>query len=168
MRIETQRLIITRFTPDMAEAVHLGSMDEDTQRFLLDEVFPTTEIAAEVICDLIDCYDGTEGPYVYPFLLRDGTYAGYVQLVAIAGGWEVGYHTVKSHTCSGYATEALTAFLPAIMARLGLRQVLGVCDAANVASIRVLEKCGFRQLFAGNDLYQGEVRPVVKLIYQSR
>jgi hypothetical protein len=47
MRIETKRLVITDFRSDMARAVHLGSLDEDTRRFLPDEVFETEEIAAE-------------------------------------------------------------------------------------------------------------------------
>ena len=164
MRIETKRLVITDFTPDMALAVHLGSMDEDTRRFLPDEVFETEEIAREVIAGLIDCYHGTEGPFVHPFLLKDGTYAGYVQLVPLAEGWEIGYHTVKAHTGQGYATEALTAFLPEICRRLTLQEVAAVCDAENTASIRVLEKCGFVRAFTGDAPYQGTVRPVVKML----
>lgn len=165
MRIETERLIITDFTPDMAEAVHFASLDADTQRFLPDEVFPTVDIAAEVIADLIGCYGGTEGPFVHPFTLRDGTFAGYVQLVPIEDGWEIGYHTAAPHTGQGYATEAVCAFLPVMMDRLSLSHVEGVCDAENVASIRVLEKCGFRPLYRGDALYQGTMRPVVKLRY---
>lgn len=164
MRIETKRLVISDFTPDMAMAVHLGSMDEDTRRFLPDEVFPTEEIAREVISDLMDCYRGTEGPFVHPFLLKDSTYAGYVQLVPLGDGWEAGYHTVKAYTRQGYATEALTAFLPVMGRKLSLQDVEGVCDAENVASIRVLEKCGFVRVFTGDAPYQGTVRHVVKMI----
>lgn len=166
MRIDTERLTITDFTPDMAKAVHLGSLDEDTRRFLPDEVFETEEIAASVIADLMACYEGNEGPYVHPMLLRDGTYAGYVQLVPIEdGAWEIGYHTVHAHTGRGYATEAVRAFLPVMMARLGLQEVAGVCDAENAASIRVLEKCGFRRVYEGQGLYQGCERPIVKLVH---
>lgn len=165
MTINTPRLLITDFTPDMAHAVHLGSLDADTRRFLPDEVFETEAVAAEVIADLIDCYAGEDGPFVHPFLLSDGTYAGYVQLVPIEGGWEVGYHTVAAHTGKGYATEALTAFLPVMMERLHLAQVEGICDARNTASIRVLEKCGFRHTFAGDALYHGKIQPVVRLTY---
>lgn len=164
MRIETARLVITDFTPDMAKAVHLGSLDADTQRFLPDEVFPTEEIALEVIGDLMACYEGAEGPFVHPFLLRDGSYAGYVQLVPIEEGWEAGYHTVKEHTGKGYATEALMAFLPEICGRLGVSEVAGICDAENAASIRVLEKCGFVRVFEGDAPYHGKIQPVVRMI----
>lgn len=145
--------------------VHRGSMNEDMRRFLPDEVFETVEIAANVIADLMDCYDGTEGPFVHP-MFADGQYAGYVQLVPLGDGeWEVGYCTVKAMTGRGYATEAVGAFLPVMMDRLGLKQVMGICVAENRASIRVLEKCGFRRVFEGEGLYQGVMRPIVKMVY---
>lgn len=148
----------------MAQAVHLGSLDEDTRRFLPDEVFETEAIAAEVIADLIGCYDGTEGPFVHPMLL-EGEYAGYVQLVPIENGWEIGYHTVQEHTGKGYATEAVCAFLPVMMDKLSLTQVAGICDAENAASIRVLEKCGFVRVYEGEALYHGEIKPIVRMVY---
>lgn len=164
MRIESERLLITDFTPEMAEAVHLGSLDEDTRHFLPDEVFETAEIAAEVIADLMDCYAGTEGPFVHP-MLADGQYVGYVQLVPIEDGWEIGYHTVKAYAGLGYATEAVRAFLPVMMEKLHLTQVAGICDAQNAASLRVLEKCGFRRVFEGEGMYHGAMTPIVKMMY---
>ena len=67
-RIETERLIITEFTPDMAEAVHENSLDDDNRRFVPDEVFETVEDAAETIEFLMSQYGGSEGPFVYPVL----------------------------------------------------------------------------------------------------
>ena len=49
MRIETERLIITEFTADMAQAVHENSLDEDNRRFVPDEVFETVEDAREAV-----------------------------------------------------------------------------------------------------------------------
>lgn len=165
VRIETKRLVITDFTPDMARAVHLGSLDANTRRFVPDEVFATEEIAASVIADLTACYAGDEGPFVHPFL-ADGQYAGYVQLVPLEDGeWEVGYHTVEAFCGRGYATEALMAFLPVMMERLRLTRVYGICLADNVASVRIMEKCGFAPDFSGDSLYQGAVRPIVRMVY---
>ena len=163
MRIETERLIITELTPDMAEAVHLNSLDEDTRRFVPDEVFETQEIAQEVVADLIACYDTAEGPFVYAVLLKDsGENIGYVQLVQIPEGWEVGYHIAKRHTGKGCATEAIRAFLPVISAQCGVTEIIGVCLADNAASARVLEKCGFRPGFRGIGNYQGEDREIIR------
>ena len=114
MRIETERLIITDFTMDMAEDVHLNSLDEDNRRFVPDEVFETVEEARETVAFLMGRYGGAEGPFVHPILLKTGENIGYVQLVNIGDGWELGYHIAKAYTGKGYATEAARAFLPAI------------------------------------------------------
>lgn len=61
MLLETQRLIITEFTMDMARVVHENSLDEDNRRFVPDEVFETEEDAAETIEFLMGQYDGKDG-----------------------------------------------------------------------------------------------------------
>ena len=102
MKIETERLIITEFTMDMAEAVHLNSLDEDNRRFVPDEVFETVEEAADTVSFLMGVYENGDGPLVNPVLLKDGTYIGYVQAVPFDDGtWEVGYHIGKSYTKQG-------------------------------------------------------------------
>ena len=119
--LDTERLSITEFTPDMAQAVHENSLDEDNRLFVPDEVFETVEEAAETIDFLMSQYDGCDGPLVYPVLLKDGTNIGYVQAVPLGNGvWEVGYHIGAKYTKHGYATEAVTAFLPVIMKRIGI------------------------------------------------
>lgn len=79
MRIE--RLIMTEFTVDKAEAVHLNSLDADNRRFVPDEVFETVEEAAETIGFLMGVYENGDGPLVYPILTKNDTCVGYVQAV---------------------------------------------------------------------------------------
>ncbi|MBQ4436898.1 MAG: GNAT family N-acetyltransferase [Clostridia bacterium] len=166
MRIETEHLIITDLTHDMAEAVHLNSLDEDVRRFVPDEVFETLETAREVVSDLIECYDTEDGPFVYAVVLKEtGENIGYVQLVAIEDGWEIGYHIAKRYTKRGYASEALWAFLPAISKAHGLSEIIGICLAENRASVRVLEKCDFRQTYRGPGQYQGRERDIVRTLW---
>ena len=71
MKIETERLTITNFTPDMAQVVHENSLDDDTRRFLLDEVFETVDDARAAIDFLISQYGRFEGPQVYPLITKD-------------------------------------------------------------------------------------------------
>ena len=165
MRIETSRLIITEFERSMAEIVHLNSLDEDNRRFVPDEVFETVEEAAETIDFLMGCYESGEGPLVYPVLLQDGTNIGYVQLVPIEEGYEVGYHIAKAYTGKGYATEAVTAFLFQIKAKLQLDKILGICVSENVASKRVMEKCGFTKEYEGPGTYQRQNREIAKYVF---
>ena len=86
MHLETERLIITDFTLDMAQDVHLNSLDEDNRRFVPDEVFETVEEARGTIEYLMGQYGGEEGPFVHPVLLKTGENIGYVQLVNIGEG----------------------------------------------------------------------------------
>ena len=112
--VETERLLITEMTMDMVMDVHKNSLDEDTRRFVPDEVFETLEDAKETVEFLMAQYGSADGPQVYAVILKDGNKnIGYVQLVPIGEGkWEIGYHMAKQYTCKGYATEAVTAFLP--------------------------------------------------------
>lgn len=166
-RIETERLIITEFTPDMAQAVHENSLDEDTRRFVPDEVFETVEEAAETIEFLMSQYGGCEGPLVYPVLLKDNTNIGYVQAVPLDdGAWEIGFHIGSRYTKRGYAAEAVKAFIPVIMKELGLAKMTGICLADNVASQKVMEKCGFTSEFKGLDNYQGEQREICRYRFE--
>ena len=166
MKIETERLTITAFTMDMAEAVHLNSLDEGNRRFVPDEVFETVEEAADTVGFLMGVYENGDGPLVFPALLKDGTYIGYVQAVPFDDGtWEVGYHISANYTKHGYATEAVKAFLPVIMLKLGIRKIAGICLADNRASVKVMERCGFVKEFEGVGPYQGEERNICKFVF---
>jgi len=166
MKIETERLIITEFTMDMAEAVHLNSLDEDNRRFVPDEVFETVEEAADTVSFLMGVYENGGGPLVYPVLLKDTTYIGYVQAVPFDDGtWEVGYHIGAGYTRRGYATEAVKAFLPVIMPRLGIDRIKGICLADNHASVKVMERCGFAKEYEGSGPYQGAERDICKFTF---
>ena len=57
MRLETERLIITEFDLSMAESVHKNSLDDDTRKFVPDEVFETVEDAKETLEFLISVYE---------------------------------------------------------------------------------------------------------------
>ncbi len=165
MRLETDRLIITEFSAEMAESVHLNSLDEDNRRFVPDEVFETVEDARKVLAHIMSCYE-RGGPLAYPVLLKDGSNIGYVQAVPLEkGGWEIGYHIAKKYTGQGYATEAVSAFLPVIMRHLNITKIEGICLPANTASIRVMENCGFSKEYQGQGNYQGTEREICRFIY---
>ena len=77
-------------------------------------------------------------------------------------GWEIGYHVGKCYTRKGYATEAVKMFLPIIMEQLGLDEMFGICHAGNVASRKVLEKCGFLLEFDGMGPYHGKTQHICR------
>ena len=168
MYIESKRLIITEFTPDMAPAVQENSVDEDNRRFVPDEVWDTVEETEETLAFLISQYGKSDGPLVYPVIVKDTQEnVGYVQLCPIGDGqWEVGYHIAKRYTGKGYASEALKAFLPVITAAAGLSEVYGICLADNKASLAVMQKCGFENVFSGTGRYQDAEREIVRNVWR--
>lgn len=167
MNIKTERLKITEFTLDMVEAVHLNSLDEDNRKFNPNEVFETMEIAQDTVEFLMSVYENGDGPLVYPVLLADGTNIGYVQAVPMDDDkWEVGYHIAQKYVGNGYATEAVKVFLPVVMKELCITEILGICVAENIASIKVLEKAGFVKEFEGMGTYQDEERQICRFVYK--
>ena len=164
--IKTQRLYIDKFNEDMAESVYINSLDEDNRRFIPDEVFESIKAAREIISKLVSFYAMKDVPLVYPIFLNDGQHIGHVQAAPIPDGWEIGYHVAKPFTGNGYATEAVKAFLPSIMRRLGITTIYGICHADNIASCRVLEKCGFVLKHEGAEYYHGKEQPVCRYSLQ--
>ena len=135
-----------------------------------DEVYDSVEEARETIEFLMSRYDSTDGPFVYPVLTNEGQNIGYVQLCKLEledeGAWEIGYHIAKDFTGKGYATEAVKAFLPAMVQKLNIKEVYGICLAENTASVWVLEKCGFTQIYKGLGNYQGKEEQIIKALWE--
>ena len=166
--LETGRLVITELTLDMVTDVHRNSLDEDTRRFVPDEVFETPEDARETIAYLMSQYASAEGPQVYAVITKDeGKNIGYVQLVPLGDGkWEIGYHIAKPYTGRGYASEAVKAFLPVMAERVGVTEVYGIRLLENAASGRVLEKCGFKEFFSGEGPYHGGTYEISRSVWK--
>ena len=169
MQIKTEHLTITTFSPDMAQTVYENSQDDDTRRFVPDEVYNSVEEAREAIDFLMSRYDTNDGPFVYPIITNDsGKNIGYIQICKLEDGtWEIGYHIAKNFTGKGYATEAVKAFLSAMAKKLNIKEVYGICLAENLASVRVLEKCGFTQIYQGLGNYQGREAQIIKVLWNN-
>ena len=169
MNIKTSRLTIKTFSLDMAMSVYENSQEDDTRRFVPDEVYDSVEEARATIEFLMSRYDSDDGPFVYPIITNDGgKNIGYVQLCQIDdGSWEIGYHIAKQFTGQGYATEAVKSFLPVMAKKLNINEVYGICLAENTASVHVLEKCGFVQIYQGAGNYQGKEAQIVKTVWKN-
>ncbi len=168
LELTTQRLIIKELDSGLAQCVHAASLDADNRRFMPDEVFGSADEAAEAIGRLTAFYGTGDGPLVYAVSLRDGTYIGHVEAVPLGeGGWEIGYHIARQHCGNGYATEAVAAFVPRVLAYLRIDTIHGICDAQNLASCRVLEKCGFSLVSEGAAAYHGRQANVRRYVFSA-
>ena len=151
MLAETPTLSLTELTLDMAQSIHENSLDDETRKYLPDEVFESLEDAQETIQILMSQYGACNGPLVYAVIRKaDHCNVGYVQMVPRKDiTWEVGYHIGQRYRGNGYATEAVSAFLPIMARTIGIQSIYGICLKDNIASCRVLEKCGFEKKFEG-------------------
>lgn len=163
--MENNNIKIVKMDESMYEDVYLNSQDEDNRRFVPDEVFDSLEETKEVVNHIIASYDSVDGPFIYAVIRKkDNANIGYVQLVKIEEGWEIGYHIAKRYTGHGYATEAVKLFLDYIKGNTNIKQLYGIALFENKASRRVLEKCGFELIYEGNGIYQGSERKIIRTI----
>ena len=163
--IENDNLALVKMNTSMYLDVFHNSQDENNRRFVPDEVFESLEETKEVVNQIISSYDSKDGPFVYAVIRKeDDKNIGYVQLVKIPEGWEIGYHIAIPYVGNGYATEAVTLFLSYLKNNSHVDEIFGIALFDNKASRRVLEKCGFELIFEGEGLYQGSNRKIIKTI----
>ena len=167
--IQDDDIQIVKMNTSMYYDVHRNSLDEDNRKFVPDEVFETIEEASQVVDYIIQSYDSEDGPFIYAIIRKiDNANIGYVQLIKIEEGWEIGYHIAKIFTGHGYATRAVTLFINYLKENIDLDLIYGVALATNKASRRVLQKCGFELIFEGTGIYQGRKRKIIKTIKKLR
>lgn len=89
---------------------------------------------------------------------------GDIGLCLHAGGEaEIGFTLMHEAQGQGLATEALAALMRRLWAQPGVRRVIGITDARNRASIRVLERLGLRLQSQEDTVFKGE--PCTELRY---
>ena len=148
--METERLILRRFTPDDVDLLVELDSDPDVMRYINGgRPTPREEIETDIL------------PW---FLHYYGTYPGYGFWAVIEKssgefiGWfhfrpqpedpseqpELGYRLRRSAWGKGYGTEGSRALIGAGFGRFGAQRVYAQGLAINTASRRVMEKAGLR------------------------
>lgn len=143
--IETPRLLLRRPRPEDADAIFSQyASDSRVTRYM---AWPTHRSIEDTLAFLAHCETqwlaGPAGPYQ---IVRrsDGRLIGGTGLdFESPARAETGYVLAVEAWGQGYATEALGAMV-ALAARLGVQQLTAGCHPEHAASIRVLEKQGFR------------------------
>ena len=163
--INDEQISIVHMDETMYCDVWKNSLDENNRKFVPDEVFETLEEASEVVNFIIKQYSSEDGPFIYAVIRNsDKANLGYVQLVQIPEGWEVGYHIAKIYCGNGYATKALSLFVEYLKKNTKIKELYGIALSLNKASRRVLEKNNFELIFEGKGIYQGRPRKIIKTI----
>ncbi len=144
--LETPRLTIRQFTEDDVDNLFSLNSDPEVMRYL-GRPAPREALRDEIIPFHLD---------VYRRLDRLGTWAAETADTGEFLGWfhfrpgpdgdvtniDLGYRLRRSTWNKGYATEGSRALIGMGFTDLGVRRVFGHTMTVNVASRRVLEKCG--------------------------
>lgn len=146
--LETERLILRRFTAD--DAAHLCALDADpaVMRYLTGGVpTPCDVIRAEILPRFLRSYEVGVGYGYWAAIVRvPGEFAGWFSLrprgdTHLAEA-ELGYRLRREVWGQGYATEGASALVRKGFAEAGLRRIVATTYQDNLASRRVMEKIG--------------------------
>lgn len=134
MIIETERL-----------KIYTASQDEMT-RFIdkqSDEILKAAYL--EMLDGALNHPKDWQWYAIWMIELKDGTHIGEMSFKGLNedGSVEIGYGISEKYRGCGYATEALSAIVTWALKQTGVSRVEAETEAANIASEKVLEKCGF-------------------------
>ena len=146
--ISTKRLLLRPFSVADGPKLLVMSGEDGMRRWIPDQVYRDQDHADQVVRALMSHTANPPHPRVHPYVLgiedrETRSLIGHIGLSPARGSVEVGYAIEQRLHGNGLATEALTAVTEWAVTELGLPEILGVVEAANVPSCRVLEKAGF-------------------------
>ncbi len=151
--VETERLLLRRFTG--ADAGPLAALygDPRVMRFITLRPPSAAEVASEILprylreyrelADGLGSFAAVEtatGELAGRFSLKPASSYG------LSGGTELGYRLYPACWRRGLATEGARALIGSAFGRLDIDRVVATTMAANTGSWRVLEKCGLRRV----------------------
>jgi len=146
--LETRSLLLRHFVMEDAVALHTLSDEESSRTWLPSQVYRDHAHACSVLESLIRAYSApgnpTKGPYVLGIEDRsDSTLIGHVGFSPFGNEVEVGFAIAERSQRQGLAAEAIGAASGWVFRTFGLKKILGITSAANIASMRTLRRAGF-------------------------
>lgn len=144
--LQTDRLVLRRFTEADVDNLVVLDSDPAVMRFLTGRPTPRAEIEREVLPRILRDYGrGPAGRWA-AVERSTGQFVGWLALQPPQDGTaaevELGYRLVASVWGRGYATEGARALVRKGFADLGVQRVWAQTMAVNIASRRVMEKAG--------------------------
>ena len=143
--VETDRLVLRKFTLDDAPFILELLNDRDFVRFIGDRMVRTLDDARVYIEDRLIRSYGTHGYGLYHTARKsDGAAIGMCGLVrrdALEAA-DIGYALLPEYRGAGFAREAAAAVLTFARDTLGLPRVLAIVQPENVDSVSLLQSIG--------------------------
>ena len=165
--IETERLLLRTFTEEDASLIYNLNLDPDVTRYTLDpmvDIDQAKEVLEKVILPQYALYNhGRWAVHVKPGL----EFIGWCGLKTRPEQKEIdlGYRFIKSAWGKGYATESAYSCLKYAFEKLDYERIVGRSLPGNLASIRVLEKCGMT--YIGEEIVDGLLHKTYEVLNPS-
>jgi RimJ/RimL family protein N-acetyltransferase len=145
--LETERLVLRRFTEADADNLLDLHGDPDVMRFITGKPTPRGVIRDETLPRFLRYYERFEGLGYWAAIEKStGEFLGWFHILPQEGGGPdevgLGYRLRRSAWGKGYATEGSRALIRKGFTELGVRRVVASTMAVNTASRRVMEKAG--------------------------
>lgn len=158
--ITTKRLTLRSFERDDEEAAFAFFGDPDVMRFSLNGPHTSRKPTEDFILTNINRQERVGYSIWAVVETAPGSVIGMCGLAEFGhgiGGIELAYRLRKDRWGQGFATEAALASVEYAFTELKLARLIGAVEPANLASVSVLEKCGFiritRRDIAGKDAF---------------
>ena len=148
--LETERLVLRRFTEDDVDNLVELDSDPDVMHFITGgRPTPRSEIESDVLPTFLGYYERFAGFGFWAAIEKSsGRFVGWFHFRPTPDGpaneVELGYRLLKSVWGKGYATEGSRALIDKGFAELGVERVVAFTMSVHVASRRVMEKAGLR------------------------
>ncbi len=157
MTIETQRLILRRFTKDDAKEIYEGYVNQDGFLYYTNKEKRTLQEELDSLNGLDEKYSNPEY-YNWLITLKDNKKvigAIHLNVDNYNESVEFNYAIDERYQRNGYMTEALESVKEYCLNEMKVNRIFGGCEINNIASKRVMEKCSF--------IYEGTLRKHLKL-----
>ena len=149
MYLETERLVLRRFTESDVDNLVELNIDPRVMRFLRDgKPMSPDQVRDELLPGILSDYERVSGCGTWAAIEKaTGQFLGWLELRAvegIPGEAELGYRLRADAWGKGYATEGSRALIHKAFTELGIQRVYAETMAVNLGSRRVMEKVGLR------------------------
>jgi len=151
--IETDRLLMRQFTISDTLLIYELNSDPEVTRFTLDavtDIRQAKKILEESILPQYALFNhGRWAVLIKPHL----EFIGWCGLKRREQEIDLGYRFMQKAWGKGYATESAFASIQYGFNKLQLNEIVGRSLPGNLASVRVLEKCGMQ--YRGEEVVEG-------------
>jgi RimJ/RimL family protein N-acetyltransferase len=158
--LQTERLILKPLSPEDEYGIYRIMADENVKQTYLVPDFPSVEAGLKTARRLIAI--SADEKHCILGIYLEGVLIGLINDVEWGeDSVEMGYVIASDYQKRGYATEAFRAVIPHLFER-GLKKVIAGAFATNLASIRVMEKCGMTKIQKKAEIeYRGKLHRCV-------